>query len=153
MLSFFYFRTMITIPIKKIEIPPKGIHLLVTVIINTVKTLFVLDTGASRSVIDLNHLRQLKEDVVLSEEMDQSAGVGASDLQGFTANIGLFEIGELKIENFEIAAMNLSHVIESYEKLGNEPIYGVLGGEILDDFNGVIDYKKSTLVFHSFNAE
>jgi len=59
--------------------------------------------------------------------------------------IDKIQIGEIKIANYNAAVLDLSHVNESYEKLGIEPIDGVLGSDILCDYNAVIDYEKKEL--------
>ena len=136
---------MIEIPLHKVEIPPLGAHLIVEVSVNGIAMNFVLDTGASRSVIDLTYLKELNPTIGLEEESTLSAGVGASELQSHTAELSVFRIGNLSIENYEIAVMDLQHVKQSYEQIGEAPIYGVIGGDVLIDFKALIDYNNLVL--------
>ena len=136
---------MVEIKLKKVEIPPKGIHLLIETYINSTPANLVVDTGASRSVIDYDFLMSLNPPIDLKEEEGESAGVGSSNLHSFVTRIDKFVIGELTLQNVELASLDLTHVKQSYENLGETPIYGVLGGDILNEYHSTIDYKKSVL--------
>lgn len=142
---------MIIIPLNKIEIPPSGNHLTLSVSINGIPTNMVLDTGASRSVIDLDYLTEVISDVSLHEEEMSSAGVGGDSLQSFTAILDHIKVEGFQISQFEIAAMDLTHVKSSYLQLGEEEVYGVIGGDILSDYDAVIDYSTLTLVLRLNN--
>ena len=133
------------VKLRKVEIPPIGMHLIIPVKINEVEVDFVLDTGASRSVVDIEFLNGIITDLELKKEESDSAGVGASDLASFTTSVRSFVVGNLIIKAFEIACLDLKHVKQSYENIDETPIYGVLGGDILNDYNAVIDYFKLTL--------
>ncbi|MBL4710455.1 MAG: clan AA aspartic protease [Flavobacteriales bacterium] len=136
---------MTTIRLEKIEIPPLGIHLTLGVRVNGVSTNMVLDTGASRSVIDLDYLSEIIPELSLNEEEMSSASVGAGDLQSFTTILDLIEIEEFRISQFEIAVMDLTHVKSSYLQLGEEAVFGVIGGDILSEYDALIDYSALTL--------
>ena len=56
-----------------------------------------------------------------------------------------FSIGELVFNNIELTSLDLTHVKQSYEQMGEKPIQGVLGGDILDRYQAIIDYSKSIL--------
>ena len=61
------------------------------------------------------------------------------------ANIAKFEIDNLILESIDMAVIDLSHVNQMYESIGIENINGVLGGDILMNYNAVIQYKKRSL--------
>lgn len=136
---------MIKIPLETISIEPKGTHLVLDVEVNGNKLKVVLDTGASRSVFDLDYLKSIEPELVVKEEEAKSAGVGAVDIVSYTAVIESFGIGQQQIKQFEIAAMNLVAVLQSYEKIGAVKIHGVLGGDILLKGNAQIDYATKEL--------
>ena len=62
-----------------------------------------------------------------------------------STNLLSFKIGELTIENFHAILLNLSHVNASYEKMGFSQIDGVLGSDVLNKYNAIIDYKKQRI--------
>ncbi|MBK7570590.1 MAG: hypothetical protein IPI10_02835 [Bacteroidetes bacterium] len=59
-----------------------------------------------------------------------------------STSLSNFNIGELKIEHFHAILLDLSHVNASYEKMGYSQIDGVLGSDVLNEYNAIIDYKK-----------
>lgn len=136
---------MVEVALRRIEIPPRGIHLTVETQVNGVTANLVLDTGASRSVVDLDFLRSFSPAITLIEEEGESTGVGSASLTSFLSEPLSFSIGELVLDNVELTSLDLTHVKLSYEKMGEEPIHGVLGGDILDQYQAVIDYSKSIL--------
>jgi len=44
--------------------------------------------------------------------------------------------------------LDLSHVHDAYKSLGLPPFVGVLGSDILMEFEAIIDFKKLTLTLH-----
>jgi hypothetical protein len=47
--------------------------------------------------------------------------------------------------NYQAVAMNLSHVNYAYAQIGQKPIEGVLGSDLLKKYKAVIDYPKRKL--------
>ena len=131
---------MIEIALEKIDIKPLGTHLLIDVVIDEVPYRLVLDTGASRTVI---HSGLFKEGLIAEEEL--SIGVGSNQLESYQVAIDSLQIGSLEIIQIQVAALDLKHVLESYDKLNISSVIGVLGGDILEKYQAVIDYKSLTL--------
>ena len=136
---------MVKINLQKVDIPPGGIHLALNVLLNGQSIRMVLDTGASRSVLDLDLFRELHPEADLKEEESDSAGVGASGLASFTSLITSFSIENFEIQESEMVLMDLSHVKQSYTQLGEDPIYGIIGGDILEKYEAIIDYSDFSL--------
>lgn len=150
MIPFFCFmETKITL--KKINIEETGCHLLLNAVLNGSIVRLVLDTGASRTVIDSNFYLENNPNELLKEEEEKSIGVGSSQLDSYLTKVPLFEIGELSLKNLEIALMDLSNVSLTYHNLGIGEVHGVLGGDILADNYAQIDYKKLTLCLRSYD--
>ena len=60
-------------------------------------------------------------------------------------NVKKIKIGELLIENYDVVLLDLSHVNHSYEQANLKTIDGVLGSDILLQYNAIIDYEKKIL--------
>ena len=136
---------MVKINLQKVDIPPGGIHLALNVFLNGQSIRMVLDTGASRSVLDLDLFRELYPEADLKEEESDSAGLGATGLASFRSWITSFSIENFEIQEYEMALMDLSHVKQSYTQLGEDAIYGVIGGDILENYEAMIDYSDFSL--------
>jgi predicted aspartyl protease len=121
-----------------------GYHLGLEINLNGKKAFLLLDTGASRTVLDKNQIEHYNSHEI--ELMDEkSTGLGTNSMDIHTTEIALIEIGSKKIENTTIALIDLSHVNETYEKLGFKRIQGVLGSDLLYRYNAIIDYNKLEL--------
>ena len=94
------------IPLEIVSIDPNGTHLLLDVTINNKPLKLVLDTGASRSVFDLDYLKDIEPDLIFQEEEATSVGVGAIDMKSYTVVVDNFGIGKHHIGNVELAAMD-----------------------------------------------
>lgn len=133
------------IKFKKIKIDAMGCHLLINVKINSKKVTLVLDTGASQTVLDFETANRFTKNKAEQLHEASSTGVGGEPLQSHMLTIEKFKIGDVLVRNNLFVLLDLQHVNAQYEKMNKPVIHGVLGGDILNTFNAVIDYKKSTL--------
>ena len=119
-------------------------HLEADVTVDDVHTVFLIDTGASNTVIDIDFARKnLMEFAAIDE---QGGGVGTSEMALFHSQVALFKINDFEIPSFDLYATDFQHVKESLAKKGiTSPCNGVIGADILIHYNAVIDYKKKRL--------
>jgi hypothetical protein len=130
-----------------IEIPMKlnaiG-HLEVEVTIDDIKACFLVDTGASNTVIDIGFAKEKLLEFASIEEL--GGGVGTSQMQIFHKQVALFKINDFKIPSFDLYATDFTHVKDSLAKKGiTEPCHGVIGADILIRYKAKINYKKKRL--------
>jgi hypothetical protein len=135
----------INIPLHIIDLQDDGYHLLVEVKIGRSKYKVVLDTGASKTVFDQTMLLQAHAGIEINATNRLSAGLGTVSMESFTAILPAFNIGRLKLPNFEVAVLDLSTINQAYAQLNHPQVLGVLGGDILMQFDAVIDYGKRKL--------
>ena len=131
----------IELPINIVSIEGDGFHLIAEGCINGKTARFVVDTGASRTVFDKDRILSYIDDPEFSEKEGISAGIGGTDISSFIFNIEELSFGELKINDYQAVAMDLSNVNNSYAMLDIPPVEGVLGGDLLRKFNAVISYR------------
>jgi hypothetical protein len=70
-------------------------------------------------------------------------------MASFTAVIHDMRIGRLKIPEFEVAVLDLSTINFAYAQMGHPQVLGVIGGDILMQYNAVINYGKRNLRLYS----
>ena len=135
----------VKVPLQLINLQNDGFHLLVEVVVFGQPFNVVLDTGASKTVLDKtsveNHIAA--EDLLSSDKL--STGLGTNSMESFILHLPALHIGKLKIENFEAAILDLSSISLAYENLQLPPVIGVLGGDILQQYQAIIDYRKLQL--------
>ncbi len=133
------------IPFEIIHLNEEGYHLKIRAKINKVDVALILDTGASQTAFDINFVKEniVYLDIIKAEQI--SSGLGTNTMESFESVFNYFEIGDLTIENYKAALLDLSHVNNTYEKLNIEPIHGVLGNDVLLKYDALIDYKNKQL--------
>ena len=137
---------MITkIPLQLINLKGDGFHLALNVLINHKKAFLILDTGASRTVLDINRMSRFSEDLDYQLNEEKSTGLGTNTMESNVFMMDSFCIGDMEIKNYEAVAIDMTHINQTYEMLKMSPIDGVLGGDIMMDFKAKIDYKTMTL--------
>ena len=131
----------IEVPINIISIEGDGFHIIAEGLINGKSARFVVDTGASRTVFDKDRILNYIDNPEFNEKEGISAGIGGTDLSSFIFNIEELSFGDLKINDYQAVAMDLSNVNNSYAMLKLPPVDGVLGGDLMKKYQAVINYK------------
>lgn len=138
--SFF----MTEIPFELVDIEGDGCHLIIDAQLCGHPIKMLIDTGASRTVFDKNRIAALIAPDMT--DMDRlSSGLGTNTMSSQKAEITDLSIGEIVIPEYTAVILDLSHVNESYLRLGYSGIDAVLGGDLMTRFNAVIDYKEKTI--------
>ncbi|MBK1441893.1 clan AA aspartic protease [Parapedobacter sp. ISTM3] len=137
---------MIAVPLTLLNLQDDGFHLLLEVIVFNTPFKAVLDTGASKTVFDKATVENyLHRDMVLQHTDMVSTGLGTTSMQSFILNVPDLQIGGLHLKHYEVAVLDLSTINYAYQQLDIEPVIGVIGGDILSAYGGIIDYRKHTL--------
>jgi hypothetical protein len=134
---------MITVvPFKILSLDADGFHLMIKVKINGKPANLIIDTGASKTVLDTSRVSKYVKESDFKIHDKLSSGLGTNTMKSQTTSLKKIKIGELEILNYTTVLLDLSHVNGSYEQIGLKPIEGVLGSDILLQYNAVIDYEK-----------
>lgn len=136
------------IGIKLLRVEEKGTHLLVNVQINEKNAAFIIDTGASQTVMDKTRAKLFLDESTVEESETLSKGLGTDSMQSFTTRLDALTIGDFMVQGPEIVLLDLSHVVNSYVDMGLPAFDGVLGGDILSKHRAVIDYGTQTVTFN-----
>ncbi len=137
---------MVNVPLTLLNLQDDGFHLLLEVIVFGKAFKAVLDTGASKTVFDKTTVETyLHETMVLQHTDMVSTGLGTTSMQSFTLTVPDLQISGLHLKKYEVAVLDLSTINYAYQQLNIEPVIGVIGGDILTRYGGVIDYRKNTL--------
>ena len=136
------------IPIQIIELESDNFHVIVKASFNDNSTgNWVIDTGASKSVFDINLTDLFK---TLDGESDEihSAGIKDEPIKTSIGYLKPLSLGAFNLNSFKVALLDLNHINELYSKSTQLKICGLLGGDFLMKFNAVIDYKRKRLILN-----
>lgn len=118
-------------------------HLEMTAKINGIEGSFILDTGASSSCIDFSFAEKFN---LFSEDSEVlAAGAGATDMLTKLSRKNSISIQKWTYKKLDIVLFDMSHVNTALENHNASPIHGILGADILNKGNGVIDYQYNCL--------
>ena len=111
--------------------------------VNGVKGVFILDTGASTTFIDL----KLEGKFKLSAESSiiKARGAGRDKIDTLLSKNNRLSIGKWVKTRFPIALIDLSYVNEAFESIDTPAVDGIIGADILKKGFAVIDYEKRYL--------
>jgi predicted aspartyl protease len=135
----------IVVPIDIIKIEDEGFHPHMKVKINNKTAVMLVDTGASKTVFDLELIKNYIKDLESEMHDKFTTGLGTSSMVSHKAIINKLEIGELEILNWDAVLLDLSHVNNSYEQLGIQQIAGVIGCDLLVAYKAKIDFNQSKI--------
>ncbi|MDP4267450.1 MAG: retropepsin-like aspartic protease [Bacteroidota bacterium] len=127
----------------------EGYHIHLEAKINDKPVKLVLDTGASKTVFDITQIKDIIEEAEYKEINSLSVGIGTDTLTSYSIKINLFSIGKLEIENFETVLIDMNIINDSYAKFNLPGIQGILGSDVLINYNANIDLKKKVISFES----
>lgn len=129
------------IPIRILDIEGDGFHVMIQGKINGMEANFLIDTGASRSVFDIQAITHYIQHLQLMKKKTITAGIASSDFEVFTFMIDNLELGDIAIRPYEALAVDLTEVHESYQMLGLPMITGIIGGDLLVKLKATINYR------------
>jgi predicted aspartyl protease len=133
------------IKLQLVSIQGDGYHLFFNVKVNGIEARFLIDTGASKTVLDKAFVNTLQSVTINSSER-LTAGLGTSTLESEFAEIASLKMGKLEVNNINVAVIDLSHVNQTYSSIGLPQLNGVLGGDLLSEYKATINYNEQKLV-------
>jgi len=132
------------VPLHYIPIEDDGYHLQITANINSNNVRLVVDSGASRTVFDLNRIHRLSETNHRSINNLQARGLG-EEINSFLLPCETLKLAGRKLSDYTCVLIDLNPMNELFKSLNAPVISGILGGDLLVSLNGIINYRKHTL--------
>lgn len=139
---------MTEIPLQIVELEQDNFHILIEGHFDDeTPSCWIIDTGASKSVLDVN-LHSFYE-IIDSDNLDdyQSAGINQGMMETSVGKMFGLHFGDLKITGLKVALIDLNHVNDIYGKYTTCRIAGLLGGDILMQHQCMIDYSRKIIQF------
>lgn len=134
---------MTNIPLELLKINT-GYHILCRLHIKNKEYRMLVDTGASLTMLDNKNIDEVSDGVIESES--KSAGFGKGNIVSKFVNINEMRLGDIIISNFKMMFIDFKN-LNDFFKMNNQPLIdGVIGGDILYDYDTIIDYKKRELI-------
>jgi len=132
------------VPLHYIPIEDDGYHLQITANINSNNVRLVVDSGASRTVFDLNRIHRISGTNHKSINNLQARGLG-EEINSFLLPCEMIKLAGRELNDYTCVLVDLQPMNEMFKSLNAPAISGILGGDLLASLNGIINYRKRTL--------
>lgn len=128
---------------------PTG-HLELSARVNGYAARMFLDTGAGRTVFDA--ARAGRFGLSRLSESRCASGFGGGGMAAGQTRVGQLELGSIVERDLPALLLDLSHVNNALTNGGSEPIDGIVGADILEAREGLIDYRGSQVFLKRMTA-
>jgi predicted aspartyl protease len=126
---------------KKIKLEyTKTKHFRVSATLNGIQGDFIIDTGASNTCIGFDQKKHFN--LTAEDSPIKAAGAGAINMDTEISHNIKLEIGKWKSKKIDVVIFDLKHVNEALVQHEAQPVHGIIGADILNKSNAIIDYKK-----------
>ncbi len=126
--------------------PEGGTIIYITCKINGEKVNLIVDTGASKTCIGQKcYEKIIKGEKSYLKEDIQTVGLGTTDHQSKLVKVDTLQFNRLKIKDYELVILDWDSIGDYLEENINITLDGVLGCDLLDKYNAIIDFGKENL--------
>lgn len=140
---------IVEVPFEIVQLEKDSYHLFVRCLVNgDQEGEMVIDTGASKTVMDRSFVKQY-QGVELNDDEIHSSGLGGDQIDAEMVRIESLRIGSLEVKDLCLALIDLSGINQMYEKYCQRRISGLLGSDFLLQNRACIDYNRSVLLLYS----
>ncbi|MGJ8663977.1 MAG: aspartyl protease family protein, partial [Marinicella sp.] len=120
--------------------------------INNVEGLFVIDSGAGRSILHQAQLIKYQIDPKKIDRLESSSGAGG-DFGLKIYSISDFEMSHIQLTKDQIAVSDLTSIVDYVEQETGVWVDGFLGQDLLAQHGAVIDVSGQKMYLHTNNPD
>lgn len=111
--------------------------------INDINGRFILDTGASNSCLSATLAKKFK--LAVKDSETKATGAGATGLDTQISEQNELKIGKWYFAGFNLVLLDLTHVNTALTEHNAKSVHGIIGADILEKGEAIIDYKCKRL--------
>lgn len=133
------------VKLEIVELQTESFHVFLHVLVNHKKVRMLLDTGASKTVLDKEFVESKLKSSKLESSNNPTSSLHATVQSSDIMTAKSITIGSSKLKDYMITVLDLTHVNKTYKMVKCKPIQGILGSDILVEKQAIIDYGKKQL--------
>ncbi|NQX84785.1 MAG: clan AA aspartic protease [Flavobacteriaceae bacterium] len=118
-------------------------HFEIIVKVNGKKGRFILDTGASYSIVNVERATQF--DVVIEDDEVKLAGAGGIHMDAKISKQNTIGIGQWTQKKMRLVVFNMTQLNAALISQDTNPVDGIIGADVLKKSKAIIDYHKKYL--------
>jgi len=124
-----------------------GVHYILPCLINEKNANFLVDTGASRTIIDADQINTYTKGGEIIEMCKPIQGIEGTTSQVNEITLDKFQVGNLLFENYRFLSSSMKSINAQYRTFGLKRIQGILGSDLLSEGKAKIDLLKEKIYF------
>jgi len=132
------------IPFQIVALESQSYHIIIDGKIDGVDITFIIDTGASRTIIDRCYA-DILEKLPLGTEKPMATGLSAEQIPVELYSISQLTLADVLFENTQALTADLNPINEVYSTLTGKKIGGLIGCDFLLNNVKTIDLKRKCL--------
>ena len=105
----------------------------------------IIDTGASLTVLDIRRIKSIVSEPEIKKYEKFFMGIGSSKIETYSMLINKLQLGDCNLLNHEVVLIDMENINKAYAAFDLPRIDGIIGGEVLKQYNAIIDYGSSVL--------
>lgn len=121
----------------------EGFNLYVDGSVNGKKARLMVDTGAFATLLHSRFVNRMN--IPLRQTPYRSVGVNLAQSRVRLATISRFAVGSMDMRTHNVGVINLAGLIHGGLLDGSPPVAGLLGSEMLQRYNAIIDFGTNSL--------
>lgn len=121
----------------------EGFNLYVDGSVNGKAARLMVDTGAFATLLHSPFVRRMN--IPMRQTKFRSVGVNLAESRVRLATISRLSVGSLKMQTHDVGVINLAGLIQAGLLDASPPVAGLLGSEMLQRYNAIIDFGTKSL--------
>ena len=118
-------------------------HIQIECEVNNKSGKFLVDTGASNSCI--NYLSASKFNVEFKKSNETASSATNEINETYFSKNNKLKIGDFQKNDFDLVLFDMTFINNSLKEKGVSNVDGIIGGDILNELNVCINYKKKEI--------
>ena len=135
---------ILKIPFQVIELESQSYHIVVNGKIDDLEITFIIDSGASRTIIDKCYADTL-EKLNLGTDNPIATGLAAEQIPVELYNISQLTLDGVTFKDTQVLTADLNPINEVYSNITGQKIGGLIGCDFLLSNIKAIDFKRKCL--------
>ena len=133
------------IPLRLQPIQHTGYHCFVDLYYHQLPIPMVLDTGASRTIMDTTAVERMDLGHALYQTDEEAVGFSSEGMQAQMVQFPSLSIGRIQLNDWTLGAFSLEHINNTYRSMKISPVAGVMGNDLLVALSAKIDIGRQQM--------
>lgn len=128
--------------INLIDFGDNSYHFTISVKVNNIDATFLIDTGATNTVVFKRFYEENFEKKISLQVSDIAASASGENMETGSVIVDSIKIGNKEVSNFKIGCMDMEHIENIYKTTNKGNINGMLGADLMYILKVTLNFDK-----------